>query len=50
MFVVGLWTPQFKTEDGKDTKVKYFQYVHGYPNCVSTQKRPIFDFGKSEDE
>lgn len=48
--VLGLWTPQFKTEDGKDAKVKYFQYVHGVPNCMTTQRRPIMDFRKSEEE
>lgn len=45
-----VWTPQFKTDDGKDTKVKYFQYVHGYPNCGTTQGRPVYDYRESEDE
>ncbi|CAH0728341.1 unnamed protein product, partial [Brenthis ino] len=44
------WVPQFKTEDGKDAVVKYFGYVNGVPNCATTQQRPIFDLGKSEDE
>ncbi|CAG9565437.1 unnamed protein product [Danaus chrysippus] len=45
-----VWSPQFKTEDGKDTTVKYFRYIYGVPNCETTQQRPIFDLGTSEDE
>lgn len=45
-----LWKPQFKTEDGKDVDVKYFRYVHGVPDCETTEMRGIFQFGKSEDE
>ncbi|CAK1583624.1 unnamed protein product [Parnassius mnemosyne] len=45
-----LWVPQFKTEDGKDAKVEYFKYLSGVPDCATTQQRPIFYFGKSEDE
>ncbi|XP_072929915.1 probable G-protein coupled receptor Mth-like 5 isoform X2 [Epargyreus clarus] len=45
-----VWAPQFKLEDGKDVQVKYFRYVHGVPDCETTQQRPIFDLGKSEDE
>lgn len=46
---IGEWEPKFKLEDGKDTEVKYFGYVNGVPNCATTQQRPIFDLGKSED-
>lgn len=42
--------PQFKTEEGKDTKVKYYKFLSGVPDCATTQQRPIFYFGKSEDE
>ncbi|XP_063627911.1 probable G-protein coupled receptor Mth-like 5 [Cydia splendana] len=48
-----VWEPQFKTEDGKDVQVKYFRYIHGYPDCETTQHRAIFYFSnlrKSEDE
>ncbi|CAH0690146.1 unnamed protein product [Spodoptera exigua] len=45
-----LWTPQFKTEDGNDAKVKYYNYVFGVPDCATTQQRAIFDFDKSEDK
>ncbi|XP_047033899.1 probable G-protein coupled receptor Mth-like 5 [Helicoverpa zea] len=45
-----LWTPQFKTEDGNDAKVKYFNYVYGVPDCATTQQRAIFDIEKSEDK
>ncbi|XP_061721545.1 probable G-protein coupled receptor Mth-like 5 [Cydia pomonella] len=48
-----LWKPHFKTEDGKDVQVKYFRYIHGYPDCETTQHRAIFYFNnlrKSEDE
>ncbi|KOB69855.1 Methuselah-like protein 5 [Operophtera brumata] len=47
-----IWKPQFKTEDGKDANVKYYQFVNGLPDCESTQRRPIFILGhpKSEDE
>ncbi|XP_013170684.1 PREDICTED: probable G-protein coupled receptor Mth-like 5 [Papilio xuthus] len=44
------WIPKFKTEDGKDAKLKYFKYLNGVPDCATTQQRPIFYFGKSEDE
>ncbi|XP_068619000.1 probable G-protein coupled receptor Mth-like 5 [Battus philenor] len=44
------WIPQFKTEDGKDKMVKYYKFVNGVPDCATTQQRPIFYFGKSEDE
>ncbi|XP_041969755.1 probable G-protein coupled receptor Mth-like 5 [Aricia agestis] len=45
-----VWSPKFKTEDGKDVNVKYFRYVNGVPDCTTTQQRAIFDLGKSEDE
>ncbi|XP_063387040.1 probable G-protein coupled receptor Mth-like 5 [Cydia fagiglandana] len=48
-----VWKPQFKTEDGKDVQVKYFRYIHGYPDCETTQHRAIFylsNLRKSEDE
>lgn len=45
-----LWIPKFKDEDGKDVKVKYYSYVEGIPDCETTQQRPIFDLGDSEDE
>ncbi|XP_038206468.1 probable G-protein coupled receptor Mth-like 5 [Zerene cesonia] len=45
-----LWQPLFKTEDGKDVKLKYFRFINGVPNCATTQQRPIFDLGKSEDK
>ncbi|XP_047994346.1 probable G-protein coupled receptor Mth-like 5 [Leguminivora glycinivorella] len=48
-----VWTPQFKTEDGKKAQVKYSRYIHGYPDCETTQHRAIFYFNslkKSEDE
>ncbi|CAH2094457.1 unnamed protein product [Euphydryas editha] len=45
-----VWTPVFKTQDGTITSVKYFHYVNGVPNCSTTQQRPIFDLGSSEDE
>ncbi|KAH9631594.1 hypothetical protein HF086_004361 [Spodoptera exigua] len=45
-----LWTPQFKTEDGNDAKVKYYNYVFGVPDCATTQQRAIFDLDKSEDK
>ncbi|XP_045453073.1 probable G-protein coupled receptor Mth-like 5 [Melitaea cinxia] len=45
-----VWKPVFKTEDGTITSVKYFRYVNGVPNCSTTQQRPIFDLGNSEDE
>lgn len=46
----GLWIPQFKTEDGNDAKVKYFNYVYGVPDCATTQQRAIFDLDISEDK
>ncbi|XP_075982911.1 G-protein coupled receptor Mth-like 5 [Anticarsia gemmatalis] len=45
-----VWTPQFKTEDGNDAKVKYHNFVTGIPDCATTQQRAIFDLPKSEDE
>ncbi|XP_039757659.1 probable G-protein coupled receptor Mth-like 5 [Pararge aegeria] len=45
-----MWEPQFKTEDGIAAALKYFNYVTGVPDCATTQQRPIFDLGKSEDE
>ncbi|XP_063367471.1 probable G-protein coupled receptor Mth-like 5 [Cydia amplana] len=48
-----VWKPQFKTEDGKDVQVKYFRYIHGYPDCETTQHRAIFylnNLRRSEDE
>ncbi|XP_047537057.1 probable G-protein coupled receptor Mth-like 5 [Vanessa atalanta] len=45
-----VWVPEFKTEDGKNTSVKYYRYINGVPNCATTQQRPIFDLGKSEDK
>ncbi|XP_063539118.1 probable G-protein coupled receptor Mth-like 5 [Cydia strobilella] len=48
-----VWKPQFKTEDGKEVQVKYFRYIHGYPDCETTQHRAIFylsNLRKSEDE
>ncbi|KAG6449944.1 hypothetical protein O3G_MSEX006337 [Manduca sexta] len=48
--VLGVWVPQFKTEDGKDSKVKFYNYTYGLPDCEATQWRSILDFGKSEDE
>ncbi|XP_030024663.2 probable G-protein coupled receptor Mth-like 5 isoform X2 [Manduca sexta] len=45
-----VWVPQFKTEDGKDSKVKFYNYTYGLPDCEATQWRSILDFGKSEDE
>ncbi|CAG9134016.1 unnamed protein product [Plutella xylostella] len=44
------WEPKFKTEDGKDTKMKYFRYVPGVPDCETTQQRAIFSLENSEDE
>ncbi|XP_049877724.1 probable G-protein coupled receptor Mth-like 5 [Pectinophora gossypiella] len=44
------WIPKFKTEDGKDTKVKHYRFINGIPRCETTQQRPIFDLGKSEDQ
>lgn len=48
--IIAAWAPQFKTEDGKNTTVKYYRFVHGLPDCETTQRRPIFDLKKSEDE
>lgn len=45
-----MWNPQFKTEDGNNAKVKYYNFVPGIPDCATTQQRAIFDLGKSEDE
>lgn len=50
MFFAETWEPLFKTEDGKEAKVKHFNFITGIPDCATTQLRPIFDFGKSEDE
>lgn len=49
-FIAGLWKPQFKTEDGKDTTLKYHQFVHGLPDCETTQPRPIIVLGNPESE
>lgn len=51
-FISDLWKPQFKTEDGRDANVKYYQFVNGLPDCETTQRRPIYILGnpKSEDE
>lgn len=48
--VLATWEPKFKTEDGKDTKMKYFRYVPGVPDCETTQQRAIFSLENSEDE
>ncbi|XP_028036702.1 probable G-protein coupled receptor Mth-like 5 isoform X2 [Bombyx mandarina] len=45
-----VWEPHFKTEDGQDGKVKYYNYTYGLPDCEATQWRPILDFGDSEDK
>ncbi|XP_023940353.2 probable G-protein coupled receptor Mth-like 5 isoform X2 [Bicyclus anynana] len=50
LFNESAWEPEFKTEDGKIAKVKYYNYITGVPDCETTQQRPIFDLGKSEDE
>lgn len=30
--------------------MKYYNFVPGFPDCETTQQRPIFDIEKSEDE
>ncbi|CAH4036923.1 probable G-protein coupled receptor Mth-like 5 [Pieris brassicae] len=45
-----LWNPIFRTENGEEVKLKYFRFIHGVPNCETTELRPIFDLGKSEDK
>lgn len=37
-----IWKPKFKTEDGNDAKVKYYRFIHGVPDCETTQHRAIF--------
>ncbi|XP_050675333.1 probable G-protein coupled receptor Mth-like 5 [Leptidea sinapis] len=45
-----VWIPQFYAEDGNKVKVKYFRYILGVPNCATTEQRPIYDLGNSEDK
>ncbi|VVD01574.1 unnamed protein product [Leptidea sinapis] len=45
-----VWIPQFYGEDGNKVKVKYFRYILGVPNCATTEQRPIYDLGNSEDK
>ncbi|XP_073950460.1 G-protein coupled receptor Mth-like 5 [Choristoneura fumiferana] len=37
-----IWKPKFKTEDGNDAAVKYYRFIHGVPDCETTQHRAIF--------
>ncbi|CAG9789285.1 unnamed protein product [Diatraea saccharalis] len=50
LFNQTLWEPQFKSEDGKDVKLKHFQYETGLPDCENTQMRPIYYLKNTEDE
>lgn len=52
MSYLGTWEPHFKTEDGNDAQLKFYNYTYGFPDCEATQWRSILDFGrgKSEDE
>lgn len=31
-----IWKPEFKTEEGEDAKVKYYDFVPGFPDCGPT--------------
>lgn len=49
-FFSAVWEPNFKTDDGKDAKLKYYDFVTGQPDCETMQHRPIYYLGDTEDE
>lgn len=50
IIISAIWEPMFKTDDGKDAKLKYYNFITGQPDCETMQHRPIYYLGDTEDE